>query len=139
MKRNRKGFTLIELLVVIAIIGILATIVMVSLNTARQKARDSRRISDARQVQVAAPMDYDANTTYPATLAVMVPTYLGGTPTDPGSTAYVYDSTGCTPAASYVFRATLESTNTALNSDLDGTVCTDTACDDATFQYCVGP
>ena len=55
------------------------------------------------------------------------------------STAYVYDSTGCTPAASYVFRATLESTNTALNSDLDGTICTDTACDDATFQYCVGP
>jgi prepilin-type N-terminal cleavage/methylation domain-containing protein len=73
-KKNKKGFTLIELLVVIAIIGILATIVLVSLNTARQKARDARRSSDVRQIALAMEMYYDSQST------VAYPTNAGATP-----------------------------------------------------------
>ena len=48
-----KGFTLIELLVVVAIIGLLSSVVLASLNTARAKARDVRRVSDMKALQTA--------------------------------------------------------------------------------------
>lgn len=48
---QRRGFTLLELLVVIAIIGLLASITFLSFGRARQKARDTRRLSDIRQLQ----------------------------------------------------------------------------------------
>ncbi|MCK4539944.1 type II secretion system protein [Candidatus Parcubacteria bacterium] len=53
MKINKKGFTLIELLVVIAIIGLLSTLAVVSLNNARLKARDAKRMSDLKQISTA--------------------------------------------------------------------------------------
>ena len=65
MKNTKKGFTLIELLVVIAIIGLLSSIVLASLSSARMKARDSLRVSNLRQIRLALDLFYDANGYYP--------------------------------------------------------------------------
>ncbi|MGC9605232.1 MAG: type II secretion system protein [Minisyncoccia bacterium] len=59
MKHRTRGFTLIELLVVIAIIGILASIVLVSLNAARNKGKDARVIADVQQARVALETGYN--------------------------------------------------------------------------------
>ena len=61
----KKGFTLIELLVVIAIIGLLSSVVLASLNTARAKARDSRRMADLKNIQTALLLYYDARNSFP--------------------------------------------------------------------------
>jgi len=65
MKRGLHGFTLIELLVVISIISLLSSVVFASVNTARRKARDVKRFSATRQVQLALELYYDDNGFYP--------------------------------------------------------------------------
>jgi len=68
-QKSQAGFTLIELLVVIAIIGMLATLAVVSLNNARTKSRDARRVADIRQIQTALELYFSDNDTYPGSSA----------------------------------------------------------------------
>src|SRR3989338_3450008 len=63
--KNKYGFTLIELLVVVAIIGLLSSVIFASLDSARAKARDTRRIVDLKQLQTALELDYNDNGKYP--------------------------------------------------------------------------
>ncbi len=159
----KRGFTLIELLVVIAIIGILSSVVLASLNSARQKGRDARRISDMKQIQLALELFYDANQSYPTTTAgaaVALSTvtgltgggYIAALPSDPGgvNNGYRYQplssaNPGVTCATatcpSYAIIAQLETANhSSLVGDVDGTQgtldCTDTS---TAWFYCQRP
>ncbi|KKU77663.1 MAG: hypothetical protein UY03_C0011G0013 [Parcubacteria group bacterium GW2011_GWA2_47_64] len=62
--KKMRGFTLIELLVVISIIGLLSSVVLASLNTARSKARDARRKSDLNEIRTALEFYLDKYGTY---------------------------------------------------------------------------
>lgn len=99
---KQKGFTLIELLVVIAIIGLLSTLAVVSLNNARQKSRDAKRVADVKQVQTALELYFTDAGGYPLTTGVVsgspiafgTITYMGVVPTAPTPV----DGSTCTAA-----------------------------------------
>lgn len=132
---KQKGFTLVELLVVIAIIGILATLLILQLGVARQRARDAKRISDIAQIQSALELYFDDAGNYPNTqdLALLKPKYLTVIPIPPLSSGcgttfsgnaanrcygYAYQ-TGTTRPVKYHLWAELEQDAQALDADVD--------------------
>ena len=124
--KKKAGFTLIELLVVIAIIGILASVVLASLNSARKKSRDARRVSDIKEVQLALELYFDEKIEYPVGTSgfsvaiglVKTEGFLPTVPDDPlsgtGQNEYFY----CryTGGTSYHLGANLEENNTSILS-----------------------
>lgn len=62
----RKGFTLIEMLVVVSLIGVLTTLVAANLNSARERARDTQRKSDLRNIETALRLYYQDYQAFPA-------------------------------------------------------------------------
>lgn len=146
--QSARGFTLIELLVVIAIIGILSAVVLTSLNSARLKARDARRISDIKQVQLALELSYDATGTYPESLATLSPAYMAAIPKDPtDQTEFGYAP--LSSGSSYILGVSLEADNGVLDTDTDTVdqaftfrdVVTNCNANDeaAPFVFCVAP
>ena len=115
---SNAGFTLIELLVVIAIIGMLSSVVLASLNGARNKGKDARRIADLKQIQIALELYYSDNNAYPISsgwrsecaawgnltsgdvIPGLVPTHISSFPSDPAMNksgnlcCYIYNSNG---------------------------------------------
>lgn len=128
-------------MVVIAIIGVLASIVLASLNNARRKSRDARRITDLKQIQLALELYFDgqgsaypaANTTCDATTnaynlqALATNGYIPTVPRDPLSSGttpvcYKYATPSSGNITTYHLGATLEdSANPAFNGDRDCT------------------
>lgn len=143
--RQSGGFTLVELLVVIAIIGLLASIVLASLSTSKSKARDAKRISDIKTIQLALETYYNDNQYYPRSLPELVSNYLPVLPLDPLTNAqYLYSVAnavssgsclygGATPPIKYHLGTIMENVGTngtgVFAQDVDATAFT---------QSCIG-
>ena len=141
LKQNRKkGFTIIELLVVISIIGLLSTISVVSLNGARIKSRDAKRVSDISQLKTAIELYFNDQGYYPAegvpvslgtgTKLVLCDVgfvasasscnsnkiYMGKVPRNPGPNGMEYTYTSITSSENYNLAYSLEQGTSSLPS-----------------------
>jgi len=124
--KKENGFTLIELLVVIAIIGGLSALLLPNFMSARERARDTQRKSDLKQIQKALEMYRQDNNVFPAALPAPGGSswtsangliYMNKVPSDPiGPTPYYYSVDN--PNLTYFICACLENV-----ADSDSTNC----------------
>jgi len=147
--KSGAGFTLIEILVAMAIVGILASAALVGLSSVRQTARDTKRITDLRQVQTALELYYRREGSYPTVqtwgelITELDPVKIPSDPRNNGTLEYEYaaDSGG----VSYILKATLEGHDATLATDVDGTTHSNGAItidcgidgDDDEKQFCI--
>ncbi len=145
LTKKKKGFTLIELLVVIAIIGILASIVLVSMGGARRSARDAVRKADMRQLITAQEMYYGARdqyyqlNAYPTSIVDGSVTYMPSCPKDPSTKAtyFFLDNSAAANAQFFCYWAELETTPvTYYTASHGGNFCETSA--PTTFDLCAG-
>ncbi len=139
--KNKQGFTLIELLVVIAIIGLISTLSIIALNGARSKSRDSRRVSDIKQMQAALELYYNDRYSYPpgenvdiankcldsnelgfntscTAGALLYITTIPSTPQPNGDKEYTYSNTDDNKARTYKLEYSLENSTGGIPAGL---------------------
>lgn len=128
---KQKGFTLIELLIVVAIIGLLATLAIVSLTSAQQRARDTKRVADIKAMQTAMELYFNENAEYPplslagintwAELTTEMSSFISALPVDPQHPDAFYSYGMNASTNSYTLGTTLEDTgHDSLLQDVDG-------------------
>jgi prepilin-type N-terminal cleavage/methylation domain-containing protein len=141
LKNNQKGFTLIEILVVIGMIALLAAIVLIAINPARQFAqgRNAQRINDVTAIlNAVGQYTADNKGTLPANItiasqeikngaadicAALMPTYVSSLPVDP-QTGSAYTTCPATYATNYFIQKDTNGriTVTANGAELGSTI-----------------
>lgn len=91
MNKKYKGFTLIELLVVIAVIGILASVIMVTVASARNKGKDAAVMQSMREFEKLLQFEYNDNGSY-ANLQLPATTFFSAEDCSLGFTSSSYAS-----------------------------------------------
>lgn len=117
------GFTLIEILIVIGIMGLLATIIAVSLLSSREKGKDAKRVTEVKQMTTALEMymttvgSYPISGTASTSIPGLVPNYLSKIPVSPDP-----PGTGCSDAENdYMYRS-VDGSSYSISFCIGGTV-----------------